>query len=49
MKRMIRWLALGLTLRNRWGMSENTQVTIDTISGTSGMPDPYITIHNFLD
>jgi len=39
-------IALGLTLRNRWGMSENTQVTIDTLSGTSGMPDPYITIHN---
>lgn len=39
-------IALGLTLRNRWGMSENTQVTIDTVSGTSGMEDPYITIQN---
>ena len=38
--------ALGLTLRNRWGMSENTLVTIDTISGASGMSDPYITIQN---
>ena len=38
--------ALGLVLRNRWGMSENTLVTVDTISETSGMSDPYITIHN---
>lgn len=39
-------IALGVTLRNRWGMSENTLVTIDTISAGSGLSDPYITIHN---
>lgn len=39
-------IALGLVLRNRWGMSENTQVTIDTISATSGLADPYFTIVN---
>ena len=39
-------IALGLTLRNRWGMSENTIVTIDTISKTSGLADPYFTIQN---
>ena len=38
-------IALGLTLRNRWGMSENTVVTIDTLS-FAGVADPYITIHN---
>lgn len=38
-------IALGLTLRNRWGMSENTLVTIDTLS-TAGLSDPYITIKN---
>ncbi len=35
-------IALGLTLRNRWGMSENTQVTIDTLE--NGISDPYIEI-----
>ena len=39
-------VALGLTLRNRWGMSKNTLVTVDTKSSASGMEDPYITIHN---
>lgn len=39
-------IALGLTLRNRWGMSENTLVSIDTVSSSSGLSDPYITIHN---
>ena len=39
-------IALGFVLRNRWGMSENTKVTIDTKSEDSGMEDPYITIHN---
>lgn len=39
-------IALGMTLRNRWGMSENTLVTIDTLSASSGLADPYITIHN---
>lgn len=38
-------IALGLTLRNRWGMSENTVVTIDTLSPT-GLPDPFVTIVN---
>ena len=38
-------IALGLTLRNRWGMSENTIVTIDTLSG-AGIADPYITLVN---
>lgn len=38
-------IALGLTLRNRWGMSKDTMVTIDTLSG-AGVADPYITIHN---
>ena len=39
-------IALGLTLRNRWGMSENTQVTVDTKSGTTGLEDPYFTVKN---
>jgi hypothetical protein len=39
-------IALGLVLRNRWGMSENTLVTIDTISEASGLADPYFTIKN---
>ena len=39
-------IALGLTLRNRWGMSENTLVTIDTKSVNSGLDDPYLTIIN---
>ena len=38
-------LALGLTLRNRWGMGKNTMVTIDTKSN-AGISDPYITIVN---
>ena len=38
-------IALGLTLRNRWGKSEDTIVKIDTLS-TAGIADPYITIHN---
>ena len=38
-------LALGLTLRNQWGMSENTVVKIDTLS-PAGIADPYITILN---
>ena len=36
-------IALGLTLRNRWGMSEDTIVTIDTLSQV-GIEDPYIQI-----
>ena len=39
-------IALGLTLRNRWGMSENTLVSLDTVSQSSGLSDPYITIQN---
>lgn len=38
-------IALGMTLINRWGMSSDTLVTIDTLT-SGGMPDPYITIHN---
>ena len=38
-------IALGLTLRNRWGMSKNTLVSIDTLS-MAGIADPYITILN---
>ncbi len=38
-------IALGLTLRNRWGMSKDTIVKIDTLSD-GGVADPYITIHN---
>jgi len=37
-------IALGLTLRNRWGMSENTVVTVDTLE--NGISDPYVTIVN---
>lgn len=38
-------VALGLTLRNRWGMSDDTVVTIDAKSG-AGIADPYIKIIN---
>ena len=38
-------IALGLTLRNRWGMSEHTMVHLDTLS-LAGIADPYITILN---
>ena len=38
-------IALGLTLRNQWGMSENTMVKIDTHS-SAGLSDPYIEILN---
>lgn len=38
-------IALGLTLRNRWGKGDNLIVTLDTLS-MAGVPDPYITIHN---
>ena len=37
-------IALGLTLRNRWGMSENTLVTVDTLE--NGIADPYLEIVN---
>ena len=37
-------VALGLTLRNRWGQSKDTLVSIDTNSGISGMADPYVEI-----
>jgi len=40
-------IALGLTLRNQWGMSENTLVTLDTKSSISPeISDPYIEIVN---
>ena len=38
-------ISLGLILRNRWGMSENTIVTLDAKS-SSGVSDPYITFVN---
>ena len=38
-------IALGLTLRNRWGKGDNLTVTLDTLSN-AGIADPYITIHN---
>ncbi|MBQ9769047.1 MAG: S8 family serine peptidase, partial [Clostridia bacterium] len=38
-------IALGFTLKNRWGKSDNTLVTIDTKSN-AGISDPYITIVN---
>lgn len=38
-------IALGLTLRNRWGKGDNLTVTLDTLS-MAGIPDPYITLHN---
>ena len=38
-------VSLGLILRNRWGMSKNTLVTLDTLSG-AGMSDPYVTFVN---
>lgn len=38
-------IALGLTLRNRWGQSKDTMVTLDTKS-FAGIEDPYITILN---
>jgi len=38
-------IALGFTLSNRWGMSQNSTVTIDANS-IAGIPNQYITIHN---
>ena len=35
-------VALGFTLRNRWGMSKDTMVTVDALSST-GIPCPYVT------
>lgn len=37
-------IALGFTLRNRWGMSENTIVSINTL--INGISDPYVNIIN---
>lgn len=37
-------IALGFTLRNRWGMSKDTTVTVDTLS-TAGISCPYVTIN----
>ena len=37
-------ISLGLILRNRWGMSKDTYVTLDTINGT--VADPYVTFVN---
>ena len=38
-------ISLGLILRNRWGMSKNTMVTVDTLS-FAGVSDPYVTFVN---
>ncbi len=38
-------ISLGLILRNRWGMSENTVVTLDAKSN-AGMDEPYVTFLN---
>ncbi|MBE6673084.1 MAG: hypothetical protein E7599_06155, partial [Ruminococcaceae bacterium] len=38
-------IELGFILRNRWGQSKDTLVTIDTLS-QAGIADPYITILN---
>ena len=38
-------IALGFMLRNQWGKSTETTVTVDALSMV-GIPDPYITIHN---
>lgn len=38
-------IAIGFTLRNKWGKSENTVVAVDALSA-AGIADPYITIHN---
>lgn len=38
-------IALGFTLRNRWGMSENTTVHIDATSSL-GVDNPYVTFLN---
>ncbi len=38
-------IALGMTLRNRWGMSKNTVVTIDATS-EAGVANPYVTFLN---
>lgn len=38
-------IALGLILRNRWGMSKDTYVTLDTETG-AGVTDPYVTFVN---
>lgn len=38
-------ISLGLILRNRWGMSKNTYVTLDAKS-TAGVADPYVTFVN---
>lgn len=35
-------VALGFTLRNRWGMSKDTMVTVDALS-SAGVANPYVT------
>ena len=43
-------IALGFTLRNRWGMSKNTKVHIDADSSTAGIANPYVEfLNNDLD
>ncbi len=43
-------IAIGFTLRNRWGMSKNTKVHIDADSTSAGMQNPYVEfLNNDLD
>lgn len=43
-------IALGFTLRNRWGMSKNTKVHIDADLSTAGSTNPYVEfLNNDLD
>ena len=39
-------IALGLILRNRWGMSKNTKVHLEAKSSTAGIDNPYVTFLN---
>lgn len=39
-------IALGLTLRNRWGMSKNTKVHLEAKSSTGEIDNPYVTFLN---
>lgn len=43
-------IAIGFTLRNRWGMSKNTKVHIDAYSTSAGIQNPYVEfLNNDLD
>ena len=39
-------VALGFTVRNRWGMAENTLVTVDALS-PADIPCPFVTITDY--